>query len=725
MNIESSGATAKRGAQLMFLSSFLLIFGQLALIRYVGSEVGVFAYLQNILLTSCFIGFSVGLRAPRSSAAGKDFCEALSKIIGLIVVVGLVADWSFLAVAVSALGQSYVAWNIFHVNEWSVGFIPLLVAGLSVIFCMLMLTALVFAPLGSLVGSCFETRADPLTPYLYNIAGSIAGVLAFYAASYLSLGPQWWLLCMGCCALSITPASVWRRGWHRMLAFVPALLVAGSHVADANLTTFWSPYQKLNLTWVTAPPFSMEGGYIRVNNSGYQIMLDLRPSTLAAKPALYTRGWEGYTHYDLPFRFRPHAQSALILGAGSGNDAAAAVRADVSSVVAVDIDPVIVGLGRDAHPERPYADGRVHVEVTDARSFLYRTGQKFDVISFGLLDSHTGGAMTNARLDHFVYTRESFQAVASRLAPGGVVTLMFEASKPYIAARMAAMLRDVFGHSPIIFRVPPSAYGFGGVMLVTGDQDAIQGALENDQKLRSIVLEGHYGVPGEAPEVTTDDWPYVYLDKRTIPPLFGVSALMMFGLLRRVRRRCSVPSPGRPSRDEVVMALLGAAFLLLEVAQISRTAALLGISWQPSAAIILGILSMAFLSTLWARSRAPSMLVSGGLLIASLIFLLVFDLNTLLSLSYKERFLAAGMVTCLPVFFSGLVFSSVLKTARDPSAALSWNLLGAVVGACAQSFSLLLGLKALLYVVVALYVLALTVLFLCPRVPMSQQAAVG
>jgi spermidine synthase len=724
MDIESSSISAKRAAQLMFVSSFLLIFGQLALIRYIGSEIGVFAYLQNILLTGCFIGFSVGLRAPKSIAAGKDFCEALSKLVGLIVVVGLVADWSFLAIAVSALGRSYVAWNIFHLIEWSVRFIPLLMVGLAVIFYILALTAFVFVPLGSLVGSCFEKGENPLTPYLYNIAGSIAGVIAFYAASYLSLGPQWWLALMGSCALVITQSSAWRRGWYRLVALVPALLVVGSRLADADLATFWSPYQKLNLTWVTAPPFSMEGGYIRVNSSGYQIMLDLRPATLATKPALYSLGWEGYTHYDLPFRFRPHAQTALILGAGSGNDAAAAVRSDVSSIIAVDIDPVIIGLGRDAHPEKPYADERVRAEVTDARSFLYRTKQNFDVISFGLLDSHTGGAMTNARLDHFVYTRESFQAVASRLAAGGVMTLMFEASKPYIIARMASMLRDVSGHPPVVFRIPSSAYGFGGVMLVTGDQGMIQKALESDQKLRSIVNEGKYDVPVEEPQLTTDDWPYVYLDKRSIPPLFGVSTLMTIGLLWLVRRRCSVPSFGLPSRDEIVMALLGAAFLLLEVAQISRTAALLGISWQPSAAIILGILSMAFLSTLWARKRAPSLLVSGGGLIASLIFLLTFDMNTLLSLSYGGRFVAAGVVTCVPVFFSGLLFSSVLKSARNPSAALSWNLLGAVVGACAQSLSLLLGLKALLYIVVVLYVVALVVLMFVPRVSVSRHLVV-
>lgn len=722
MQIEQQERMTTDSARLMCTASFLVTFSQLALIRYIGSEVGVFAYLQNLVLTSCFIGFSVGLRSTSSLDAGKRFCEALTKLLVLLVVISLVADWRFVSTAVSALGQSYVAWNMFHTNELSASLIPIVVFGLGVIFLILTLIAFVFVPLGNTIASCFEDRRDPLTPYLYNIGGSIAGVLAFYLVSYLAWGPHWWFLLMGCCALALTPSTAWQKGRHRGLALIPFLLVALPLMRSSGLTTSWSPYQKLTLKSVTSPPYSMEGGFIKVNNSGYQIMLDLRPSTLLAKPSLYRQGWEGYTHYDLPFRFRPRAQSALILGAGSGNDAAAAVRADVNSIVAVDIDPVIVTWGEVSHPEKPYADERVVTEVTDARSYLYRTDRKFDVISFGLLDSHTGGAMTNARLDHFVYTQEAFQAVAARLAPGGVVTLMFEASKPYITARMAAMLRDVFGRYPLILRIPPSPYGFGGMMLTHGDHDSIKNVLENDPKLREIVLATQAEKLVNEPESTTDDWPYVYLDKRTIPPLFGVSTLMIIGLCALVRRRCSTPALGMPRRDDLVMALLGAAFLLLEVAQISRTAVILGISWQPSAAIILGILSMAFLSTLWARSRPHSVVLSGGLLIASLVFLILFDMKTLLALPYEPRFLVAGLVTCLPVFFSGLLFSLVLRRSSDPSRALSWNLLGAVFGACVQSLSLLTGLQFLLYIVFALYALALPLLGL-RRTPIGEPAA--
>lgn len=46
-------------------------------------------------------------------------------------------------------------------------------------------------------------------------------------------------------------------------------------------------------------------------------------------------------------------------------------------------------LGRDGHPEHPYGNPRVRAVINDARSFLRTTDQRYDLIVFGLLDSHT------------------------------------------------------------------------------------------------------------------------------------------------------------------------------------------------------------------------------------------------------------------------------------------------------------------------------------------------
>ena len=65
------------------------------------------------------------------------------------------------------------------------------------------------------------------------------------------------------------------------------------------------------------------------------------------------------------------------------------MRNGAKRVVAVEIDPVIIELGKKYHPEKPYADPRVEVVNDDARSYFATSTEKFDVIVFGLLDSHT------------------------------------------------------------------------------------------------------------------------------------------------------------------------------------------------------------------------------------------------------------------------------------------------------------------------------------------------
>src|SRR5205823_8152884 len=123
----------------------------------------------------------------------------------------------------------------------------------------------------------------------------------------------------------------------------------------------------------------------------------------------------------------------------------------------------------------------------DARSFFAGSHERFDVISFGLLDSHTTTAMTNARLDHYVYTRESLRRARSLLAEGGVMVLSFEAQKPYVADRIARALGEVFGAPPLCFRVPQSHYGWGGVMFVAGDKAVLQRQLAGNGRLAALI----------------------------------------------------------------------------------------------------------------------------------------------------------------------------------------------------------------------------------------------
>ena len=59
------------------------------------------------------------------------------------------------------------------------------------------------------------------------------------------------------------------------------------------------------------------------------------------------------------------------------------------AVDAVEIDPAIIAIGEAAHPERPYQHPGVRTIVNDARSFFRTTTGKYDMVVYGLLDSHS------------------------------------------------------------------------------------------------------------------------------------------------------------------------------------------------------------------------------------------------------------------------------------------------------------------------------------------------
>jgi hypothetical protein len=373
----------------------------------------------------------------------------------------------------------------------------------------------------------------------------------------------------------------------------------------------------------------------------------------------------------------------------------------------VDIDPLIIDIGRRWHPERPYASPGVRVVTDDARSFFATCTERFDVICFGLLDSHTHTAMTNARLDHYVYTLESVLHAKSLLALGGVMILSFEAQKPYIADRMARLLETAFGQPPISFIVPPSQYGWGGVVFVAGDMPAVRAQIAGNHRLAALVHRSALKLPGTTP-MTSDDWPYIYLKAPGIPLLFYLLAGLMVVLLLHTQRRLAqgrlISSWGQGRWH---FFFLGAAFLLLEVQNVSKATVVLGSTWSVNAVIISGVLIMILLANAVAAwlPRLPLGPVYFALG-ASCLGLYLLDISRFAFLPYAVKATLVGTLTTLPMLFSGIVFIRSLAAVESKGDALGANLIGSLVGALLQTVTFVTGIRFLLLVVAALYGLA-------------------
>ncbi|HSQ57482.1 MAG TPA: methyltransferase domain-containing protein, partial [Gemmata sp.] len=455
---------------------------------------------------------------------------------------------------------------------------------------------------------------------------------------------------------------------------------------------------------------------ISVNNTGYQAAIDLRPGTVASEKWFQENPKQnGYSQYDIPMKLQPGAKNVLVVGAGSGNDAAGMLRNGAGRVIAVEIDPGIIAIGKRLHKEQPYDNPRCTVVNDDARSFFATTHEKFDLITFGLLDSHTTTAMTNARLDHYVYTQESINQVRTLLNPGGIAVLSFEAAKPYITDRMAVVLKRAFGHDPVIFRVPANAYGWGGVLFVVGDnREAVEARIAADPKLAALVKEWQAKDPIKLTGTTrapTDDWPYIYLEKPSIPVLYLLLAVVLGALYFYGRWQLGgAGATGRWGRSNWHFFFLGAAFMLLEVQNVSKAAVVLGNTWEVNAVIISGVMVMILLANLIAAKfpRIPMTPVF-GLLVASCLGLYLVDLSRFAFLPYPTKAAIVGLLTSLPMLFSGIVFVRSFAAAERKDDALGANLLGALVGGLLQTVTFVTGIKALLLIVAALYFAAVLV----------------
>jgi SAM-dependent methyltransferase len=679
----------------LVLASALTLFAELALIRWVATEVRIFAYVKNLALLLCFLGFGLGCALSRQPAR---WLTAARAFLGLILVVRL--PW-LSAQVMEGLSQSLGAgqdiqiWGAALSRNWSAF---LLAAALTTV--LLWLITSIFIPLGQTVSRQIELAPRPLYGYSWNLAGSLAGILVFFAVSWLALPPPVWFVAVLASMALLTSARPERI--LLIAATVPVILLLHDPSTPHHFN-LWTPYQQIEVEDEALPNREIVRTQIRVNHTGYQMIVDLSRDFLSRHPGLLTEAPDE-NPYNVPFRFTTANPKVLIVGSGTGNDVAGALRNNSRSIDAVEIDPAILQLGR-RHPERPYDDPRVAIHLTDARAFMKRAVEHYDLILFGLLDSHTQlSDYSNMRIDNFVYTEESFREARALLAPDGVLFVKFHVSQPWLGRRLAGILTDAFGKAPAVFAVP-SSYSVPAFSFAISSSGQVERQLAADARLRMFV-DTHrprfLDLP--ATTVTTDDWPYLYHQGRWIPGIFFLLSILVVLLVAGFyfqipEARSRVPS--------LFFFSMGAGFLLLETQVVSRLALYFGTTWQVNGIVIAAILAALLLANyVIEKQRTPwprSWTLAGILL--GIAFAYVVPFSKIPGPAAWVGIIAA-IVFAIPVFFAGLLFASEFRVTDSPAAALAANMLGAVVGGLLENLSLITGMKALLLVAAVLYALA-------------------
>jgi SAM-dependent methyltransferase len=450
----------------LFLISWLVLFLELACIRWFPSHVLFLTFFTNTVLLACFVGMSIGCLVARRP---ERLILQTPYTLALAVAAGLLTDLNSESLnALFEVGNQSNPEVVFFGTEREASTarsftLPIEVVG-GVFFVLI--AVLMVGP-GQEMGRAFNRVANRTTAYSANLLGSLVGIGMFAACSYLHLPPIVWF---GGCAAVIgyllirrDPDSTLAQGSSpqpRKSVVIPliclgltlalTLYTSGFFTGQNGKLTIWSPYYRLD--------FVPETYDIDTNKISHQVIEPRDTPTFApyALPYLFQRDLKQSDGQPAWHEFK----RILIIGAGSGNDVARALRwaRPDAHIDAVEIDPMIQNLGVKHHPDEPFKDPRVTVYLNDGRNFLRKAeAGTYDLVLFALIDSLVlQSGYSNLRLESYLFTLQSFQDVRRVLKPTGIYAVYNFFRQGWIAARIRKQLQIAFdGSDPVVMTAPP------------------------------------------------------------------------------------------------------------------------------------------------------------------------------------------------------------------------------------------------------------------------------
>lgn len=684
----------KKPALELFLLSLLSLYLELFVIRWMSCDFNAFAVFTTFPLVTCFVGLGIGY-ARRSAELFKWAPWALLQFALTVALLKMVGFHTWVFPSTGTFHASQVA--AFGQDLW-------LYVGVFIVFLVLLLLGpfAVEACLGARLGLLFD-GFEPIKAYCINIAGSIAGGILFTITAFAGFTP-WQTLLPACLLLwPFLPGGRWQP-WLKTALLAACVAVSVPDFNDPEVRVTWTPYQRLDVRANLSQPPELaksQGVVIGANGRFYQYALNLAPANLS-DPSLpeQFKGWlqQHSRNYNLPYMLvKP--RSVLVLGAGSGNDVAAALRNGVEHVDAVDIDKEILKLGKLNHPEHPYDSKKVTVYCDDARNFLRNCKSRYDLIVFAGLDSlAVTGRGASLRLDNWVYTRESLQDAQQLLNPHGLMYLSFCKCREWLSQRLLSTVEKATGAAPLVV-LDTSNPRLQWEIFLAGPLTREPGfALPQDAS--PFQIERLAQLPAGS-RILTDDWPFLYVNPITFDITYMMVVLTIL-LLSIIAARRILFAPAHPSLWQ--MFFLGAGFFLLELQSIARLSLLYGCTWLTSSVVINGILVLILLAN-FIIIRSSGRLNSNvlyALMLAALLTTLCLPINAILGLGTAGKALVTTF-TLLPMFIAALIFGTAFNLQKEPAKALGFNLLGAVVGALLEYLSNYTGIRALALIALFLY----------------------
>jgi Spermine/spermidine synthase domain len=685
----------------IFLTAALSLYLELSVIRWQAGLFEIFSFYKNFGMLSCFAGLGIGYCISRSKQS-LLICTAPLLAVQQLVLISLRygVNIALLRSIRTLPVHEQLNMGMSDTVSWTEN-----IALYVMLSVVISLTILAFVPIGQLCGQ-FMSRTTSLKSYGTNLLGSLCGIIMMIATSAFNTPPAIWF------AIVYTGLALWTihdkpstRVW--LGSSLVAMLALCWNV-EFGYERVFSPYQLLE-----RGPEIHGWSSLRAAGLYYQRALDLSLSARRAYPDLEKQG----SYYDLPYLLKPAPANVAVCGAGLGNDVATALRNGAGTVYAAEIDPCIAKWGKMYHPEAPYSNPRVHLLIDDARAFMRQTQKQFDLIVFGLLDSHTlTDSSSSLRIDSYIYTLESFKDSRAHLQKDGVMALSFAVTSKDLMQKLYRMMTIAFdGHPP--------------VCIGTNYDDCISFFQNKDGTLQLPTYLGHRFVDlgsllkntPDNIDCSTDDWPFFYMKMRCWPVSYLPMLTLLVLLTYAINKSLTVEGASTTPMRKAQFFLLGAGFMLIETKAITELGLHFGNTWQITGTVIAVVLILGFLGNLIVAaknikdSRIPYALA-----------LCLIGFSWYLSASGGFPSTEIGKVETIaallgPLLFSGMTFSILVSDESDVTTAMRWNLLGAIFGGILEYTAMYTGYRTLYLVATVIYGVSLVCCLLGARFATANQ----
>ena len=653
----------------IFLISFLILFLELSLIRWLGSEIISLSFFSNTILMASFFGIGVGcVFCQKKNIFG--FFPFLLLLACLLVFLNFYVKLNDSDI-VFFQGSSSKSISISH--EYIITFIFIYVA-------------LFFAILGQRLGCEFIKCKKSIDAYIFDLLGSISGVVSFALLSHLEIGINIWMFIVGVLWLLIAfintdiKLKFDKNGNSKIfIIFLAVFLINTEPYMYSNI--FWSKYYKIILQE------DDYGFHIYVNKTGHQSTPKvIDPDT--------------FGKYSVPYQFfkNPQYENVLIIGAGMGNDVMFALKNGVKNIDAVEIDQKIIDLGKRYNNYQPYFDPRVNVIINDGRNFIEQTSKKYDLVIFALTDSLTlSSNVANTRLESYLYTQNSLQKVKNLLNENGLVVLYNYYRRDWIVEKIAGMLENTFDKESLIMK------------------KGVYNVILNGNKIKDFNSERNYGYQHEFTSIKnsennlfpTDNWPFLYLTKPMIPVSYqkiiffqiAVVAFFLLFLFKETKKTNDIPFD---------MMFLGIGFMLLETKNIVNFQLLFGSTWGVNLLVFLAILISALIAALIIKNNIKIKIqYLYFLMLLTLAISLLVPLKSFIEFPSISKYILASIVSFSPILVANLIFSQTFSGEKKSALCFGLNMVGAMIGGMLESGAMLIGYHNILYIVSVCYLLAI------------------